>query len=994
MTAPDNPVSPPAPPASGAVSSRRIDTLMASLKASDDAYFAAYNRLGESLMNSLGGAWQRYDDAMRRFGGKYLDALSKSGKRFDRAKGKLTQSLYVALTMAENDRDNAARAAGMQIPVVLQDLARGVIEKGIDEATMDWALVPMAQQAAMQSMGMTVAPLVDPPPPPPVFTSPDLTPIVDTTPDVIPLTPPPPASDTPPVDAVPIYDPPALDDTPPPSPLPYNPPECPSPGSRGYGPNVFVAVSPSQVPNGAVVLLTDPSGCTYYRFPVASPPPPKSPPPKSPPPPVSSCEPGQTVQVGCETIAYPWQSSYWIIARCRENCATELCIFYGPNPPVAGAGEYLYGPYQTAPTASDKEIIARAVCRRVGTAPPESPPTSPPPPLVPGVPPVTQPPAQQPPANRPPAQLPLPDPIQPIPGDDKLASWCGELTKWVAAANGGTFGGGGSALTLALENLFMPMREAGGVPGIIAGIFQSGLSRVGQFIGKAIEPLESENATAQGVILGPLAVAGWAERITGAPVTYLAEKWAQTMRYATPLFMPSQADANAQYLSGVITDQDWDCLTRTNGNRPEFARATLNASRVRPDVMALISLKRRGVITDQEYRASVRQQGVINDVDRVRYERATETIPQVSDIFRYIKKDVTNKEFVDAGELLEGFPEAYSGEVKAMGEAIGLSEIQARYEYMSEWEFPSTTLATEMFRRLRPGRKVEVEQVDNLGRLTVVTPKPFTIEDYKQVLKVNDVAPAYRDRALAVSYVPISLTDIKAMQKNGVIDKAEVIERLQDIGKNRPDAEALAELVVRDNARMLSNESGAWTRRRTVKEYSDGTISRKEAADLLSRTIPLKATIDGLLDDAETIRKANARRACINGVRRRYNVAELDERQATLALVGYGLTEDTASQLIEGWRCARISRAREPKVEMLKSWWVQDIITSDDFARRLINLGYNQIDASRIVRTAMIVEDEKRRKAAEKAASKLAAESRRIKREQDLAAARRKKAGG
>lgn len=942
----------------------RIDSLLLALKDAEDRYDAGAVELVNLTVEREAESDAQFDRGITDFAGKYLAELVKAEKRFDRAQHTFEVEGLAALTDAELERDQYGRDAGGNPPQIIGQIFEAARDNRLGELADQTMIEPMVRAALMEEYQV--------PPPAPVWT-PDAPPISDT-------------AVSPEFGGIlePSFSPPV----PPPAPTP-TPTTCPPPSTWGLqfvGPVTRPGDPP---PMGDYEIgFTDPvSGCIYWRLRAVTtlPPPPR--PTVPPPPPASSCDPpNETVKVDCIQLAFPWVSKWWYTARCLPGCATEICTWRGPVAPSVDSTWTVYGPYDVPLTGGDLDDLARDQCKRAGTAPPLPPivpPGIPPAPVPPGEKP---PPAQVPPGERPPGQQPPAPPIDlKRPTNDDIAALCGEVQGWITAANGGRFGDAGTVWSTAFTN-WQKGEWGDGIFGNIAsavlGLNTVVLGGVSQLLTLA----QVDNATAMGTILGPLALLGWGERITGAPMSYLGEEWQQYMRYAAPMFLPSQAAVDGQFVAGVINEEEWRCLTRFNGNKTEHARRTVEAGRVRPDVLAVISLRRRNVINQAQYLAAMRELGVLRDEDRVRFEKATELTPQVSDIFRYIKRDVSNKEFVELGKLDEGFPEAYNGEMKAFGDAIGLSELQAKYEYRAEWEFPARTEATEMFRRLRPGRKVEVEQVLPDGSLQVVRPEPFTIADYLQVLKVNDVAPGFRERALAVSYVPISLTDIKALNKNQVIDKKEVVERLQDIGKSPADAEVLAELVVRDNARMLSNETGGWTRRKTFKEYRDGTITRVVASEILARTIPSAQTVNQILDDADLDREVQSRRECIRGVARRYNVAEIDEGRAVFELTNLGMTEDQASVIVDGWRCKRSSRAREPKVEMLQRWWAQGIISTNDLYVRLTRLGFSHEDATRIAQSTIVKEEEKRaaevKKAAEKAKREADAKARRDRAEQ------------
>lgn len=905
----------------------QMDAALAGLDAAEREYDAAMGDLVGSLVVSTSEAETGYDKALYGFARKDLDNLAKGERKADKAFTQLSDSLTADLTDAELKRDAILREAGGNPTLILGTIFDAIQNGTLEQLADETMTLPMVQAAIVDELGPlpgTVPFLELPTLPPPPAETPTLLP------GDVPTIPPPPSE---PVE---------------PGQLPYDPPECPSPGSRGYGPGVYVAVSPGAVPNGAVVLLTDPSGCTYYRFPTRPPPPP--PPVKVPPsvPPVSSCDPPATAFVGCTTIPYPWTSDYWYVTSCEPGCATKICTYFGPYPPTLQPGEYLHGPFSAAATPEQLRDFARVDCRNRGTQPPpESPPPTAPP-TVPGPPVGQQPPAGQ---QPPPGDKKPPEPGRVVPGVPNardLEATCLNMATWLKAANGGELGNAGTIWSGAFANYITNDFTTPILGTVVEAIATVGAGIFGS-LNNVLEAMGIENATGAAVATAPLALLGWMERITGAPFGYYGTAWVQTMHYASPLILPDQGSANTQYLSGVISDSQWECLTKLNGVRPGPERMTVEASRARLGIQDSIALYRRGKIDRPTLNTKMRNQGVLHDAEREEFLQVTEAIPTPGDIIRMMVRDVEDEKVWKPNEYDKFFEDKYTGQLEQWGIANAMSKQQMLYLWRAHWELPSNTTVYESIRRLRPGRVQPLQGIDQQGNPVQVPVKPVTLDDAAQVLLANDVAPGWVGRTLALSYVPVNLTEIKALHKNGVIDREEVYQRLQDIGKSPADAATLTDLVVRDNARMFANEAGALSRRRTVREYVDGGLTRLQARTILAVTIPDEDVVTRVLDEGDMIRGAEARRECIKGLKRRYMVGEFDDPDAKKRLEDLGVDDFVATTMVAKWHCTRDARAREPRVTMLQSWWNLGIIDSNELYTRLKRLGFSFQDASRIV---------------------------------------------
>ena len=225
----------------------------------------------------------------------------------------------------------------------------------------------------------------------------------------------------------------------------------------------------------------------------------------------------------------------------------------------------------------------------------------------------------------------------------------------------------------------------------------------------------------------------------------------------------------------------------------------------------------------------------------------------------------------------------------------------------------------------------------------------MTEADVDQLLKLDEWPARLRGQILATLYLPVNRTDLIEAYKAGTVDDAELVERLKDLRYNPTDAAFLADMIRAKAKGQMQSSIGAWTRRRIVKEYVGGTITRDVADRLLSRTVISVAERVAALDDADLIAEANRRRSCIKGIRRRYFTGELDSGQARAELTAQGVGLTVAAELLAGWTCERKSRSKEPTVKQLTEWVTLGIITVDEFRRRLENLGYTADDAQRII---------------------------------------------
>lgn len=467
--------------------------------------------------------------------------------------------------------------------------------------------------------------------------------------------------------------------------------------------------------------------------------------------------------------------------------------------------------------------------------------------------------------------------------------------------------------------------------------------------------------------IGALSLSGWAERLAGAPVTRLTKNLEYALQFETAYELPSQADFNDIYYSGAITREQWVCYTRALGHAPNTHGAALDAGRTKPNLGDIVQLYYRGKLNLDSYLQQARQRGVTEAAEAIAFLQLGEYIPASGDITRFMTRDVEDREAVIEGALDTDFDDKYKGILESWGTANGITrDVMLRY-WRAHWELPSNTEIYEFVRRLRPGR--------------VDPGLEFTKKDAAKLLRVNDHAPGFIDRLIEISYHPINRTDVEAAFISGAMAEAEVLERYLDLGYSPTDAKQLQFASKIKKESQIQQSAGIWTKRRINREYIGGGLQRADAFKLLTDTIPDAATANRLLDSADILRAVQARNKCIAGIKRRYFVGAITRIEARNNLQDLEMDRLQVDVLIQGWTCERENRAKEPTIKLLSEWAREGIISAIEMHRRLINLGYIQMDADAIITALGIEIDITRNKAEVKSAREAMAEARRQKAE-------------
>ena len=461
-----------------------------------------------------------------------------------------------------------------------------------------------------------------------------------------------------------------------------------------------------------------------------------------------------------------------------------------------------------------------------------------------------------------------------------------------------------------------------------------------------------------------IAGARFLESKTQFPLDYLMTGDLLLFQYANPQYIPNQIRVDDAFLSATIDGPLWECWTRANGNHPEPARRVMLANQVRPDIGDLVALYRRGHMTLESLFLRCREKGVL-DPNYVREWLAVSTqLPGQPDLIRFMVRDASDDAVAKEYGYDSGFNEKYSPQIKAWAIALGVDESYLRMQWRAHWEIPSWTQLAEMFHRLRPGRrevrewdhdaKVLGEHAAELGRGP--RPRVVDLDDVRTALQINDMAPAWIDNLISISYTPITRTDAVRAYQIGAFDEERLADAFLDVGYSPASTRDLVAFHAQDKARRRANVTGTWSTRKITTYYKRGYLGRAEAEKLLGPLTSSAQEVKDTLDSADSETAADTRKAAVNGVKRGLMSGELDDKQANGQLVGFGVGPTVADRLVTSWVIERDTRYKRLSAAQAAKALKDGLISAEELRRRLKNLGYVSRDADLLLAKALEVE--------------------------------------
>lgn len=477
-------------------------------------------------------------------------------------------------------------------------------------------------------------------------------------------------------------------------------------------------------------------------------------------------------------------------------------------------------------------------------------------------------------------------------------------------------------------------------------------------------PTSTTNPTAALYYAGRLGLANLAERKTGVPLSYLYTSDLYLYQYSNPQYLPNQIRVDGAFLAGQIDENAWLCWTRANGNLPEPSRRIMLADQAKPNLMELILLYRRGHLKLEDLPKRARELGVIEPAYIPEWLAITKQLPTMTDLVRFMVRDSADDTVAKKYDYDKDFEKKYTPQIRAWAQGLGLDDTFFRYEWRSHWVVPSDTRLEEMFHRLRPDRPEvlawdalaeasgEQEAIHQLGP----RPQVVTIDDVREALEINDVAPRWVDPQIAIGYTPINRTDAVRAYQIGAFDEKRLYHAFRDVGYSDADAQTLVRYHAQDKARKRANVTGTWSMRKIVRYYKGSYLTRDQAAELMRPLTASAQEVERTLFAAEQEVAAETRAEAIKGTRRGFMSGEYSVEQARAMLAKFGADKGISENLITRWAIERDSRFKKLSATQAVKMLQLGLIGAEELRRRLRNLGYTIRDADLILAKALAIE--------------------------------------
>lgn len=383
----------------------------------------------------------------------------------------------------------------------------------------------------------------------------------------------------------------------------------------------------------------------------------------------------------------------------------------------------------------------------------------------------------------------------------------------------------------------------------------------------------------------------------------------------------------------------------------------------------------RGKYTNTEMYTRLQANGLRNAKEVEAFQEISRPIPGPSDLVSFALKEVWDSDVVARFGYDAEFPQAVEYWLRKQGfkdteEAFSIGGVNypalswARAYWRAHWQVISPGQAYEMLHRFRGNP-------DDSATWRVPGVKPFLQADVDTVLKVADYPQPFRERLSAMSYHLLTRVDVRRMIETRSIGRDDAVERYQDMGYKPADAALLADFVTRNADKKRLDKQWTSVLARLKKGYYLGVINATEFAKSIYAANPastlsaaaftaLPAEVQAVIASGDSftqvmVSEANAQIATslvtdsIKSVRSAYLRWFIDDTLCLNSLISIGVELARANQFIMQWRIQRIMRGKDIAAAKVLDFVKRGIMNAGDATFRLLNMGYSNLDVSRML---------------------------------------------
>jgi len=434
--------------------------------------------------------------------------------------------------------------------------------------------------------------------------------------------------------------------------------------------------------------------------------------------------------------------------------------------------------------------------------------------------------------------------------------------------------------------------------------------------------------------LGAIMAGAGTGGLIGSLFPGIGRAFMQAQNLALPNETMDVGTAISSRYRGIIDDSTYKLILRMRGFPSNIADDLLQVGERLLDGVELISLERRGKLSEEDLYSQAYHSGWTED-SLSKLIELTKVIPAASDIISFAVREVYSPEIAEAFGQFEGLDDVID-KAAADIKAIGMTKETFSKYWAAHWMLPSVGQGFEMMHR-------------NVIPAISTPAEPLGLD---RLMTALDVMPAWRDKLTAISYSPFTRVDVRRMHKLGILSDDDLVRAYMDLGFDQVKAEAMRDFTIEYNFRPAEiDQTAEDTERATQKDltkadilngYSNGLLNYEESQEVLWRLGYSKDEVEFYLSREDYRRDAEEVDTQIKYYHDAYVYGVMDFNKVTDQLGELNLPSSRVERLFTVWDIEKQAKARKPTKSELMTFLRKKVIDEPVFIDEMEGLGYPQ----------------------------------------------------
>ena len=382
------------------------------------------------------------------------------------------------------------------------------------------------------------------------------------------------------------------------------------------------------------------------------------------------------------------------------------------------------------------------------------------------------------------------------------------------------------------------------------------------------------------------------------------------LKHARPMVPPAGSLMAAAFIAPEKTGEVRDYLARLGYSEPAIDLMFLSMYRLY-DENVVRELWWRKILTDQQIYERLRELGY-TDTRIKEMVAAWQLIPPVQDILTMVAHEAFEPDSIAKMGLDQEFPEEQSEWL----EKQGLNRYWQMKYWISHWEQPSISMGYEMLQRGIIKR-----------------------EDLEFLFRTVEIPRYWREKLLAIAYMPYTRVDARRMHKLGVLTDDELIVAYRDIGYDQAHAEKMALFTKRANMAAEKDLSKA----DVLAGYKDRLLTKPQTKEFLIRLGYSADEADYYIARTDFDLAQETAKIQQTAVKARYLARLIDQPEARRLLDALGLPAANTAALLATWEVSLVPDDRGLSRSELDNFYKTGIISLDVYTQELRRMGYSTL---------------------------------------------------